>query len=129
MPAPAATCCRSHCSLQPCLTPVYQRHPHSSAIMIQSQRIPMDPERLQRMERLFHAALEREPNARASYLAEVCADPELRLEVASLLERHDSSGPLDRNLIHAGTLSTTAKLSHGARLGPYQIEKLLGSGG
>src|SRR5215471_15500063 len=46
----------------------------------------MDPERWQKVEQLYHAALEREENERDGFLREVCAGDEgLRHEVESLL--------------------------------------------
>ncbi|MCI0350703.1 MAG: hypothetical protein L0Z53_14865, partial [Acidobacteriales bacterium] len=50
------------------------------------------PNRLQQIEDLFHAALEREPAERAAFLAEACADdPRLLDEVNALLTAHDQS--------------------------------------
>jgi serine/threonine protein kinase len=46
----------------------------------------MDPQRWARIESLYHAALEKEPNERSGYLAHACADdPSLRHEVETLL--------------------------------------------
>ena len=48
----------------------------------------MTPERWQQIEKLFYAALEREPNQRAAWLAEACAgDESLREEVEALLAK------------------------------------------
>ncbi len=50
----------------------------------------MGPERLQQIERLYHAVLEREAGQRAAFLKEVCAgDEELHREVESLLAQED----------------------------------------
>src|SRR5215813_7804581 len=50
------------------------------------------PDRLAKIEDLFHAALEREPAERAAFLAEACADdPRLLDEVNALLTAHDQS--------------------------------------
>ena len=47
----------------------------------------MEPDRREQIERLYHAALEREPDARDAFLDEACAgDEELRREVAGLLD-------------------------------------------
>ena len=52
----------------------------------------MNPERWQQIEKLYHAALEREPDQRAAFLAEACpGDEDLRREVAALLA-HDDPG-------------------------------------
>ena len=46
----------------------------------------MKPERLQQIEQVYHAALEREPSQRAAFLDAACSgDHELRQEVESLL--------------------------------------------
>jgi serine/threonine protein kinase/formylglycine-generating enzyme required for sulfatase activity/pimeloyl-ACP methyl ester carboxylesterase len=53
----------------------------------------MKRERWEDIDRLYHAALEREPAARASFLDEACAgDDELRLEVATLLASDEQAG-------------------------------------
>src|SRR5215475_14148778 len=53
------------------------------------------PNRLQQIENLFHAALEREPAERAAFLAEACADDQSLLDaVNDLLAAHDQSWSL-----------------------------------
>src|SRR5262245_16399192 len=53
------------------------------------------PNRLQQIEDLFHAALEREPAERAAFLAEACADDQSLLDaVNDLLAAHDQSWSL-----------------------------------
>jgi eukaryotic-like serine/threonine-protein kinase len=85
----------------------------------------MNPQRWREVEDLYHAALDREPGARADLLK--AADPELRREVESLLAQ-DSSRPgmLDRPAWEAGS---SAAVSAGVQLGPYKVEGLLGKGG
>src|SRR5580692_11760865 len=86
----------------------------------------MDPERWQKIEAVYHAALELEPANRAGYLAQACAaDRELQSEVESLLARDPSSpdNPLNRQVWQ------TASLQPGARLGPYEILSSIGAGG
>ena len=47
-------------------------------------------ERFKRIEELYHAALEREPDMRESFVEEACAgDDDLRRELTSLLTHHD----------------------------------------
>jgi serine/threonine protein kinase len=85
---------------------------------------------------LCHAALERNPSDRASFLREACADDEaLRQEVESLLGYAASGAeflerPAIEELAHVvtGTVESRADLT-GRRLGAYQIDRLLGSGG
>jgi hypothetical protein len=52
----------------------------------------MKPERWRQIEELYHAALAREPEAWAAFLAEACAgDEELHCEVEALLKYHDQA--------------------------------------
>lgn len=52
----------------------------------------MNSERWQRIDQLFHSALEREPGARAAFLTQACmGDEALRREVESLLGSHEQS--------------------------------------
>jgi len=57
----------------------------------------MSPDRWREVERLYHAALERDPEFRVAFLAEaVDSDEELLDEVQSLLEQHSADSRLDR---------------------------------
>ena len=95
----------------------------------------MDAERWRNLERLYHAALERKPEERGMYVAEMCqGDEELRRELESLL-RQDvaANSPLDRPawedaaslLEEVGTL----RLEPGMQVGPYRIGSPIGAGG
>jgi serine/threonine protein kinase/Flp pilus assembly protein TadD len=82
-----------------------------------------------RVEALFHAALERAPTERESYLREACAgDEELRREVLSLLAEEKSA---QRLMEEPAVDAVTQRLAvvRGMRLGPYEVEDLIGSGG
>jgi len=94
----------------------------------------MTPERWQSIERLYHAALERDTGEQAAFLAEACAgDESLRGEVESLL-RCDARA---ERFIESPALEVAAQLCAedrvqsmiGRRIGPYQILSLLGAGG
>ena len=96
----------------------------------------MSRERQRLITGLCHAALERTPSERAAFLRHACADDEaLRQEIESLL-RHgdDAAGFLERPAIEevarivSGTSQSNADLA-GRRLGIYQIDALIGSGG
>ena len=51
----------------------------------------MSPERWQKIEQLYHTALEREPGERNAFLDEACqGDVELRREVEALLAQEGS---------------------------------------
>jgi eukaryotic-like serine/threonine-protein kinase len=91
----------------------------------------MNPERWQRLEDWFHAALERPSEERASFLDDVCGgDVELRAELDRLLEADahadafvgSASGDL-------GRIAATAVLPHPDHIGAYRIVRELGRGG
>jgi serine/threonine protein kinase len=88
-------------------------------MLIQISEGGMSPERRQQIEDLVSRALEREPAARARFMAEACGgDEELRRQVESLLAQKDASGAVTRDM-----------LMPGAQLGSYRIETTLGQGG
>ena len=93
----------------------------------------MDAERWQRINTLFHAALERDPGGREAFIDEACAgDAALRTEVLSLLQMHSGPGVVDRPAVEAdpGLLPSAADDPLiGRRLGPYEVTGLLGRGG
>ena len=93
----------------------------------------MDAERWRRINELFHAALERDPDGRQVFLDEACSgDPSLRTEVLSLLQMHSGPGVVDRPAMEAdpGLLLTgDDDPLIGRRLGPYEVISLLGRGG
>src|SRR5215471_378235 len=101
----------------------------------------MKPERLEQVERLYHAALEREEAEREPFLRTVCAgDEALRQEVESLLH-HDKEA---EDFIESPALETMAKAlakepSHekdelgpailGRTISRYHVIDKLGGGG
>lgn len=94
----------------------------------------MRRERWQKLKDLFDAALEKEPEERAAFLHEACADdPVLRREVESLLQAHsEQEGPVEQlkdELASSlqGRISPT--VSEGQQVGPYEIIEELGHGG
>ncbi len=98
----------------------------------------MTPERWQRIEQIYHAALDQESQRRAAYVAEVCqGDESLQKDVESLLARDASSpaNPLNRPAISpadvapADAAPADAPLAPGVRLGPYEILSAIGAGG
>ena len=94
----------------------------------------MTPERRQRIERIYHAARDRDASQRAAFLDGACAgDESLRLEVESLLARGQNA---ERTLA-APAVETTARAILepaapsliGRRLGTHEVLSLLGAGG
>src|SRR2546425_13307056 len=88
----------------------------------------MNSERWRQIERLYHAALEREPCKRRGFLAEACeCDDDLRLEVEALLAQDESTNTV---LEHpAVKVVAPAQLAAGSLLGRYLIESAIGAGG
>jgi serine/threonine protein kinase len=95
----------------------------------------MTPDRWQKIERLYHAALEREESERAAYLAGACAgDDALRREVESLLGQSKGTD----QFLETPALEVAAKILAeeqnqssliGRQLGSYRVLSLLGAGG
>jgi serine/threonine protein kinase/tetratricopeptide (TPR) repeat protein len=83
----------------------------------------MDQDRWNRVNRIFHAALDAEPGQRSALVASLAdSDPELRSEVERLLKADDDAGSyLDAPLLSAEALS--AELAAGAS--PLQPDDLL----
>jgi serine/threonine protein kinase/formylglycine-generating enzyme required for sulfatase activity len=90
----------------------------------------MRPDRWREVERLYHAALERDPEGRAAFLAEASGgDEELLAEVQSLLEQHSGDSRLDRAVWEPGAEPPDTRFATGTQLGQYRIEAALGAGG
>src|SRR5262245_31756383 len=99
----------------------------------------MKPEHWKQVEQLYHAVLEREPDAREAFLAQACAgDEELRRDVEGLL-RYDGEAEsffegnalaAEARRIDPEELSQTGpQLLPGQIIGAYKILSLLGRGG
>jgi len=99
----------------------------------------LTPERWAQIRQIFEGALERPDVDRSAYLRVVCArDDELRREVESLLESHDSAGDfLDKPAANMSGITHTLISSGvelpeyppGYRVGPYELQKCIGRGG
>lgn len=94
----------------------------------------MNPEQLQRVESLFHAASELPPDLRGAFLKASCGEDEaLLLQVTALLAQDVSQSPMDRplsELARSLLAGCAAPLwASGAMVGPYRIDRRLGEGG
>ena len=92
----------------------------------------MDQERWRRVEELFHAALERAPEARQAFLDVACGgDTDLRRQVELLLAKEEEAGSfLETPAMRDMTVTLTAAGSLlGRQFGPYRIVSPLGAGG
>jgi len=99
----------------------------------------MKPERWQKVEKLFYAALEQKPERRADFLAEECAgDEELRSEVESLLKHGDlPDGFIDapamklvaRDIASNSDSSNLSLPMVGKTVSHYKIVDKIGEGG
>jgi non-specific serine/threonine protein kinase/serine/threonine-protein kinase len=90
----------------------------------------MTSDRWQRLESLFHAALERPPAGRAAFLAEASGDDEeLRTEVERLLASDEQASTfIGGAAAHVGRLAATV-LPESRQLGAFGIVRELGRGG
>lgn len=94
----------------------------------------MNPKRWEQASRILEIALERDPERRAAYLDEVCAnDDELRREVESLLLASAQAGSLMDSPAMAMAaplfVDDSAKTVIGQSIGHYEIMSALGTGG
>jgi serine/threonine protein kinase len=85
----------------------------------------MKPERWQQAREVLADALELKPEDRPAFLDRVCSsDNSLRREVERLLS---SSGEAKSSFLESSALRVT--LMPGTKLGEYEVQKLIGSGG
>jgi serine/threonine-protein kinase len=93
--------------------------------------MPLDPERWERAQALFHAALELPDAERRAFLARECGDDgDLEAEVLALLEADErQSSMLDRDLGDvAGSILEGSDTPY-RTIGPYRLSAVLGQGG
>src|SRR5947209_5630495 len=94
----------------------------------------MKAERWEQVDRFFHAALERQADQRAAFIAQACAgDQALRREVESLLASHEQAGSFIEapaaDLAADLLVDNQSRFIAGRTVGPYRIVGLLGTGG
>ena len=88
----------------------------------------MSSTRIERMEWLFHAALERPIADRAGFLAAEENDPDLRAAVERLLAHHAEGDAALRDALTAVVVETRAAPAR-ERIGAYRLVRELGAGG
>src|SRR5882762_5977866 len=94
----------------------------------------MQPERWQQIDQLFHLALDKAPDERALFLAEVCAGDEvLRNNIEELISSHEQADEFIESPASDLAAELLAKgqsgLKPGEKIGPYDISSVLGIGG
>lgn len=92
----------------------------------------MNPDRWQRVKELLDAALDLEPDTRATFLDENCSsDSELRKEVESLLESFEAADEfMESSPTSPAALLTPAREPWAdLRIGPYRVVEEIGRGG
>ena len=90
------------------------------------------PDRLSRIEDLYHRSLERDDSERSAFLTEACAgDEALRREVESLLGYHPKAEPLMEKSAIAMIAESLGegRLREGQQISSDKILSLLGAGG
>jgi len=94
----------------------------------------VEPEQWRRVERIFNAALELEPNARKSFLDQACGnDSWLRRKVSALFVSHEQAAsflesPASLEVEGESRIPAAQRLV-GQYLGPYELTAHLASGG
>src|SRR5690606_8373723 len=104
----------------------------SSLARERTARITMriDPDRWERLQALFHEALDRAPSERESFLDEHCGDAELRADVQALLDADEGAASvLDRDLPSIADDLFDRPLPGGGVIGPYRLIRPIGEGG
>src|SRR5262245_61878795 len=89
-------------------------------------------ERLQQIEKIFQAALQRDSARRDAFVQEACqGDSELQREVISLLAQHHQGSDTKPWVAAAAAqlIDAAGALRPGQSLGPYRIESFLAAGG
>jgi serine/threonine protein kinase len=95
----------------------------------------LTPEKWERIKALFEAALPQPSDQRASFLARLCPEEDLRVEVEKLLADHDEAGsflsePVLGTPVRTSTRHDSPELASGEMIaGRFRIVRLLGRGG
>src|SRR5213592_3810384 len=92
------------------------------------------PDKWQRAKALFDAVLQRPPSERASFLASICPEEDLRQQVEQLLLNHEQAGSfLSKPILEHHNQACADQLdlfgSGAIVAGRFKIVRLLGKGG
>src|SRR5437667_4140739 len=91
------------------------------------------PDKWQQAKALFDAVLQRPPSDRASFLASICPEEDLRQQVEQLLINHEQAGSfLSKPILHHNQhyAGKSERFASGAIVaGRFKIVRLLGKGG
>src|SRR5687768_14711155 len=103
--------------------------PRVPTVSFKNISIPMKPERWQKIEQVFDAALQRTPEDRASFLQQICAgDEALYSDVRSLLTSYGNDDSFFEDSASALAAEMFGDMV-GEKIGPYEVLSELGSGG
>ena len=92
----------------------------------------MNPDQWQQVERIFHAALERDAAERDCFLKEECDDELVRREVASLLANHKTDNLLEGTALEEAArllAEDQARVVEGQTISHYRLLSRMGAGG
>src|SRR2546429_9787873 len=94
----------------------------------------MTPERWQRINEMFHAALVLDGQERSAFLVAQCAgDDALRIKVAALLASHDQAEGFIQGSVFGDAaqllVEDEAEAMIGQRIGLYKVDREIGRGG
>jgi serine/threonine-protein kinase len=89
----------------------------------------MTPEHWRQVEQIYGSALDQQPADRAEFVAQASPNDTIRREVISLLERRDAQELFARPSALERLEASVERPAPGARLGPYEILELIGTGG
>ena len=95
----------------------------------------MNPDQWKRLDELFHVALEREGDARATFVAQATrGDDDLRGELEAMLAHYEQANSFIESPAYALAAETiieeeTPEQLIGTTLGPYRVLSVLGKGG
>ena len=91
--------------------------------------MPDEPQHWARVKYVLNLALDASPTDRSKVVSEACdGDSGLESDVESLLAYTNQTGKLD-HCLHETVRSLTWGADAPSRIGPYRVERVLGSGG